>query len=93
MGGGGAKGGNPATIADGGAQLKTSATSVSGRSKGAQQAGSTGSSAAGDASIGAAITRFAAAAGAMTDGLAEQLQAAALLATNASKDLSTAGGH
>jgi hypothetical protein len=93
VGGGGLKGGNPATIADGGAKLRTAASGVEQRSAGAKHAGSQGSAAAGDARLAGAISRFAAAAGGMTDGLGEQLSAAALLATNASKDLSTAGGH
>jgi hypothetical protein len=93
MGGGGPVGGNPARIDDGGTKLRTASRGVGQRSTGVNQAGTQGSGAAGDANLAGALSRFAAAAGGMTDGLTKQLDAAALLATNASKDLSTAGGH
>lgn len=91
--GGGPVGGNPSTIGDGGAGLTAAAPGLGERATGFTQAGSKGSAAVGDPSLAAALSRFAAAYSQICDDLETQLRAAGKLASNASADLATAGGH
>jgi hypothetical protein len=91
--GGGPVGGNPATIQDGGAGLRAAAKDVGSRAAGFSAAGGTGSGGVGNGELAAALSRFAAAYSEVCADLDTQLGGAALLATNASADLRTAGGH
>ncbi|MCW2759334.1 MAG: hypothetical protein JWO46_3080 [Nocardioidaceae bacterium] len=85
-------GGDPGTIADGGAGLKKVSTSVGNRSATLSGAGSKASGGAGNDALTAALNRFSAATSQFATDLGQQLETASTLATSASKDLSTATG-
>lgn len=89
---GGPVGGDPTTIADGGKALRTTGTSVGGRSADLSGAGSKSAGAAGDDALAAALRRFSAASSQFATDLGEQLDTAGGLATAASADLNHATG-
>lgn len=84
--------GDTTEMADGGAKLKTTATTVKSRAQGFNDAGTKGGGGAGNPELAAALNRFAAAAGQFADDLGGQLDTAGSLANEVSADLKRATG-
>jgi glucokinase len=85
-------GGDPVSIAAGGAQLSSTGKSVATRPWGISSAQSAGSPASGGSPVDAALARFAAAYGEFVGDVALELAALGAVAASTAGDLNVAGG-
>lgn len=86
-------GGDPSRMTGGAAALHKAAAAVSSAHTAIGSDGARAAGAAGDPTLAAALSRFAAAWSTMLVDTGTQLRAASQLAANAAQDLATAGGH
>lgn len=86
-------GGDPASMTGGALDLHRAATAVSATQSAISGNGGRIAGAVGDPALSAAVSRFAAAWSATLADTGTQLSVASQLASNAAKDLATAGGH